>query len=138
MTSKDILRALRDPIEAFTNALASELVRRAGANGSIYPSVQDRQTLMIAFYASSHGIIGVEFTAPPLLPAVTLMVNRQLYDSIDDSLKAVFRYSQKSFSRDREVIILKLGAYDVDQYSDASPYYPLRKYQGAVGSTGKI
>ena len=124
MTSKDILRALRYPIEEFTNAITAELVKRAGAQGSIYPSVHDRQTLMIAFYSSSHGIIGIEFTSPPLLPAISIMVNRELYEAVHEKYRAVFSYSQKSFSRDREVIILKLGAYDVDRYSDASPYYP--------------
>ena len=131
MTSKDILRALRAPLQDFTNELVVQMGILAGDKGSIRTDVDT-----IFFVCSDHeyGVINVALTEPPLLPAVTIMVNSELYEKVRDEFKHVFRNSQTSRVGSGTVTVIKLGAYDVDRYSDASPYHPLRKYRGAVGS----
>ena len=131
MTSKDILRALRAPLQDFTNELVVQIGILAGEAGSIRA---DEDTIFFACASGDYGAINIAFTEPPLLPAVTIMVNSELYGMVQDELKHVFRYSETSRVRGGAVTVIKLGAYDVDRYSDASPYYPLRKYRGAVGS----
>ena len=131
MTSKDILRALREPVQDFTNELVVQIGILAGEAGSVRA---DEDTIFFACASGDYGAINIAFTEPPLLPAVTIMVNSELYGMVQDELKHVFRYSETSRVRGGAVTVIKLGAYDVDRYSDASPYYPLRKYRGAVGS----
>lgn len=131
MTSKDILRALREPLQDLTNELAVQMGKLAGEVGGIKC---DADTVYYSCSSGEYGIINIEFTSPPLLPAVTIMVNSELFGMVRDEFKHVFRYSQTSRIRGGAATVIKLGAYDVDRYSDASPYYPLRKYRGAVGS----
>lgn len=131
MTSKDILRALRAPLQDFTNELVVQMKILAGERGDI---IQDSDTLFLVCASGEYGVINIAFTEPPLLPAVTIMVNSELYGRVQDEFKHVFRYSQTSRVGDGTATVIKLGAYDVDRYSDASPYHPLRKYRGEVGS----
>ena len=131
MTSKDILRALREPLQDFTNELVVQIGILAGEAGSIRA---DEDTIFFACASGEYGVINIAFTEPPLLPAVTIMVNSELYGMVQDEFKHVFRYSETSRVGGGTATVIKLGAYDVDRYSDASPYYPLRKYRGAVGS----
>lgn len=132
MTSKDILRALREPLQDFTNELVVQIGILAGEAGSIIP---DSDTLFLVCASGEYGVINIAFTEPPLLPAVTIMVNSELYGMVQDEFKHVFRYSETSRVGSGTVTVIKLGAYDVDQYSGASPYHPLRKYRGEVGGS---
>ena len=131
MTSKDILRALREPLQDFTNELVVQIRILAGGEGSIRA---DEDTIFFACDSGEYGVINIALTEAPLLPAVTIMVNSELYGRVLDEFKHVFRYSETSRVGSGTATVIKLGAYDVDRYSDASPYYPLRKYRGAVGS----
>ena len=131
MTSKDILRALREPLQDFTNELVVQIGILAGEAGSIRA---DEDTIFFACASGEYGVINIALTEAPLLPAVTIMVNSELYGRVLDEFKHVFRYSETSRVGSGTATVIKLGAYDVDRYSDASPYYPLRKYRGAVGS----
>lgn len=131
MTSKDILRALRASLQDFTNELVVQMKILAGEAGSIRA---DEDTIFFTCASGEYGIINIAFAEPPLLPAVTIMVNSELYGRVRDEFKHVFRYSETSRVGSGTATVIKLGAYDVDRYSDASPYYPLRKYRGAVGS----
>ena len=131
MTSKDILRALREPLQDFTNELVVQIRILAGEEGSIRA---DEDTIFFACASGEYGVINIALTEAPLLPAVTIMVNSELYGRVLDEFKHVFRYSETSRVGSGTATVIKLGAYDVDRYSDASPYYPLRKYRGAVGS----
>lgn len=137
MTSKDILRALRVPLEDFTNEAAKILTRLVGEPSTITVAL-DYQTLLCVTGEHSYGVVSIGMTEPPLLPAVTLQVNAEVYENVPETFKRVFKYSAKSRTGDGTVIILKLGTYDVDQYSDASPYHPLRKYRGEVGKAAGI
>lgn len=132
MTSKDILRALREPLQDFTNELVVQMKILVGERGDIIP---DSDTLFLVCASGEYGVINIAFTEPPLLPAVTIMVNSELFGMVRDEFKHVFRYSQTSRIRGGAATVIKLGAYDVDQYSDASPYYPLRKYRGEVSGS---
>ena len=132
MTSKDILRALREPVQDFTNELVVQIGILAGEAGNIRA---DEDTIFFACASGEYGVINIAFTDPPLLPAVTIMVNSELYGKVRDEFKHVFRHSQTSRIRGGAATVIKLGAYDVDRYSDASPYHPLRKYRGAVGGS---
>lgn len=131
MTSKDILRALREPLQDFTNELVVQMKILVGERGDIIP---DSDTLFLVCASGEYGVINIAFTEPPLLPAVNIMVNSELYGRVRDEFKHVFRYSQTSRVGGGTATVIKLRAYDVDRYSDASPYHPLRKYRGAVGS----
>ena len=130
MTSKDILRALREPLQGFTNELVVQMKILAGERGDI---ITDSDTLFLVCASGEYGVINIAFTEPPLLPAVTIMVNSELYGMVQDEFKHVFRYSETSRVGGGTATVIKLGAYDVDQYSDSSPYHPLRKYRGEVG-----
>lgn len=132
MTSKDILRALRAPLQDFTNELVVQMKILAGERGDI---ISDSDTLFLVCASGEYGVINIAFTEPPLLPAVTIMVNSKLYGMVQDELKHVFRYSETSRVGGGTATVIKLGAYDVDRYSDASPYHPLRKYRGEVGGS---
>ena len=132
MTSKDILRALRAPLQDFTNELVVQMKILAGERGDIIP---DSDTLFLVCASGEYGVINIAFTEPPLLPAVIIMVNSELYGMVQDEFKHVFRYSETSRVGGGTATIIKLGAYDVDRYSDSSPYHPLRKYRGAVGGS---
>ena len=132
MTSKDILRALRAPLQDFTNELVVQMKILAGERGDI---ITDSDTLFLVCASGEYGVINIAFTEPPLLPAVTIMVNSELYGKVQDEFKHVFRYSETSRVGGGTATIIKLGAYDVDRYSDSSPYHPLRKYRGAVGGS---
>ena len=129
MTSKDILRALREPLQDFTNELVVQMKILAGERGDI---ITDSDTLFLVCASGEYGVINIAFTEPPLLPAVTIMVNSELYGMVQDEFKHVFRYSETSRVGSGTATVIKLGAYDVDRYSDASPYHPLRKYRGEV------
>ena len=131
MTSKDILRALREPLQDFTNELVVQIGILAGEAGSIRA---DEDTIFFACASGEYGVINIALTEAPLLPAVTIMVNSELYGMVRDEFKHVFRYSETGRVGSGTATVIKLGAYDVDRYSDASPYYTLRKYRGAVGS----
>ena len=137
MTSKDILRALRVPLEDFTNEAAKILTRFAGEPSTITVAL-DYQTLLCVTGERSYGVVSIGMTEPPLLPAITLQVNAEVYENVPKNFKRVFKHSTKSRTGGGTSILIKLGAYDVDQYSDAGPYYPLRKYRGEVGSTHKV
>ena len=130
MTSKDILRALREPLQDFTNELVVQIGILAGEKGSIR---NDADTIFFVCPGGEYGVINIALTEAPLLPAVTIMVNSELYGRVRDEFKHVFRNSQTSRVGSGTATVIKLGAYDVDRYSDASPYYPLRKYRGEVG-----
>ena len=130
MTSKDILRALRAPLQDFTNELVVQIKILAGERGNIR---HDADTIFFTCASGEYGVINIALTEAPLLPAVTIMVNSELYGMVRDEFKHVFRYSEASRVGGGTATVIKLGAYDVDRYSDASPYYPLRKYRGAVG-----
>ena len=130
MTSKDILRALRAPLQDLTNELAVQMKILVGERGDI---ISDGDTLFFVCAGGEYGVINIAFTEPPLLPAVTIMVNSELYGKVRDEFKHVFRHSETSGVGGGTATIIKLGAYDVDRYSDASPYHPLRKYRGEVG-----
>ena len=130
MTSKDILRALRAPLQDLTNELAVQMKILVGERGDI---ISDGDTLFFVCAGGEYGVINIAFTEPPLLPAVTIMVNSELFGMVCDDFKHVFRYSQTSRIRGGAATVIKLGAYDVDRYSDASHYHPLRKYRGEVG-----
>ena len=132
MTSKDILRALRAPLQDFTNELVVQIGILAGEKGSIR---NDDDTIFFVCPSGEYGIINIAFAEPPLLPAVTIMVNSELYGRVRDEFKHVFRYSQTSRVGSGTTTVIKLGAYDVDRYSDSSPYHPLRKYRGEVGGS---
>ena len=130
MTSKDILRALREPLQDFTNELVVQIGILAGEAGNIRA---DEDTIFFACASGEYGVINIAFTEPPLLPAVTIMVNSELYGMVQDEVKHVFRYSEASRVGGGTATVIKLGAYDVDRYSASSPYHPIRKYRGAVG-----
>ena len=130
MTSKDILRALRAPLQDFTNELVVQMKILVGERGDI---ISDGDTLLFVCAGGEYGVINIAFTEPPLLPAVTIMVNSELYGMVQDEFKHVFRYSETIRVGGGTATVIKLGAYDVDQYSDSSPYHPLRKYRGEVG-----
>ena len=130
MTSKDILRALREPLQDFTNELVVQIGILAGEEGSIRA---DEDTIFFACASGEYGVINIAFTEPPLLPAVAIMVNSELYGRVRDEFKHVFRYSETGRVGGGAATVIKLRAYDVDRYSDASPYYPLRKYRSEVG-----
>ena len=132
MTSKDILRALRAPLQDFTNELVVQIGILAGEKGSIR---NDADTIFFVCPSGEYGIINIAFAEPPLLPAVAIMVNSELYGRVRDEFKHVFRYSQTSRDGSGTTTVIKLGAYDVDLYSDSSPYHPLRKYRGEVGGS---
>ena len=130
MTSKDILRALRAPLQDFTNELVVQIKLLAGERGNIR---HDADTIFFTWASGEYGVINIALTEPPLLPAVTIMVNSELYGMVQDEFKHVFRYSETSRGGSGTATVIKLGAYDVDRHSDASPYYPIRKYRGEVG-----
>ena len=130
MTSKDILRALRAPLQDFTNELVVQMKILVGERGDI---TSDGDTLFFVCAGGEYGVINIAFTEPPLLPAVTIMVNSELYGMVQDEFKHVFRYSETGRVGSGTATVIKLGAYDVDRYSDASPYHTLRKYRGEVG-----
>ena len=130
MTSKDILRALREPLQDFTNELVVQIGILAEEAGSVRA---DEDTIFFACASGEYGVINIAVTEPPLLPAVTIMVNSELYGRVRDEFKHIFRHSETSGVGGGTDTIIKLGAYDVDRYSDASPYHPLRKYRGEVG-----
>ena len=132
MTSKDILRALREPLQDFTNELVVQIGILAGEAGNIRA---DEDTIFFACASGEYGIINIALTEAPLLPAVTLMVNSELYGMVQDEFKHVFRYSETGRVGSGTATVIKLGAYDVERYSDASPYHPLRKYRGEVGGS---
>ena len=132
MTSKDILRALRAPLQDFTNELVVQIGILAGERGSIR---NDADTIFFVCPSGEYGVINIALTEAPLLPAVTIMVNSELYEKVRDEFKHVFRNSQTSRVGSGTATVIKLGAYDVDRYSDASPYHPLRKYRGEVGGS---
>ena len=132
MTSKDILRALRAPLQDFTNELVVQIGILAGEAGSIRA---DEDTIFFTCASGEYGIINIAFAEPPLLPAVAIMVNSELYGRVRDEFKHVFRNSQTSKLGSGTTTIIKLRAHDVDRYSDASPYHPLRKYRGEVGGS---
>ena len=132
MTSKDILRALRAPLQDFTNELVVKMRILAGEKGSIR---NDDDTIFYTCAGAEYGVINIALTEPPLLPAVTIMVNSELYGMVRDEFKHVFRHSETSGVGGGTATIIKLGAYDVDRYSASSPYHPLRKYRGAVGGS---
>ena len=102
----------------------------AGERGDI---ITDSDTLFWVCAGGEYGVINIAFTEPPLLPAVTIMVNSELYGKVRDEFKHVFRYSETGRVGSGTATVIKLGAYDVDRYSDASPYHPLRKYRSEVG-----
>ena len=131
MTSKDILRALREPLQDFTNELVVQIGILAGEAGSIR---NDADTIFFVCPSGEYGVINIALTEAPLLPAVTIMVNSELYEKVQDEFKHVFRNSQTSKLGSGTATVIKLGAYDVERYSNASPYHPLRKYRGEVGS----
>ena len=72
MTSKDILRALRAPLQDLTNELAVQMKILVGERGDI---ISDGDTLFFVCAGGEYGVINIAFTEPPLLPAVTIMVN---------------------------------------------------------------
>ena len=130
MTSKDILRALREPLQDFTNELVVQIGILAGEKGSIRNCAD---TIFFVCPGGEYGVINIALTEPPLLPAVTIMVNSELYGMVQDEFKHVFRYSETSRVGGGTATVIKLGAYDVDRYSASSHYHPLRKYRGEVG-----
>ena len=116
MTSKDILRALREPLQDFTNELVVQIGILAGEAGSIR---NDADTIFFVCPSGEYGVINIALTEAPLLPAVTIMVNSELYEKVQDEFKHVFRNSQTSRIGSGTATVIKLGAYDVDRYSDA-------------------
>ena len=132
MTSKDILLALRAPLQDFTNELVVQIGVLAGEAGSIRA---DEDTIFFTCVSGEYGVINIALAEPPLLPAVTIMVNSELYGMVQDEFIHVFRYSETSRVGGGTATVIKLRAHDVDRYSDASPYHPLRKYRGEVGGS---
>ena len=124
MTSKDILRALREPLQDFTNELVVQIGVLAGEAGSIRA---DEDTIFFACASGEYGIINIAFAEPPLLPAVTILINSELYGRVRDEFKHVFRYSETGRVGSGTTTIIKLRAHDVDRYSAASPYHPPQK-----------
>ena len=116
MTSKDVLRALSAPLQDFTNELVVQIGILTGERGSIR---HDADTIFFVCPSGEYGVINIALTEAPLLPAVTLMVNSELYEKVRDEFKHVFRNSQTSKLGSGAATVIKLGAYDVDRYSDA-------------------
>lgn len=133
LTSKDLLRLLRVPLEDFTNEVVKKVMQNTGNKGML-ATHDDGETLVVNTSIGSYGVVSIGMTAEPLLPSVTIMVNNAIFKELGHEFTGLFSYGSTSFSRDCEVRVIRLGVEALNWQPPTEAYHPLRKYRGPVGS----
>lgn len=137
MTSKDLLRAIRIPLEDITKEIVKQIEGMSGQKGYIV-SADEGYTLIIKLSDGDYGLVSIGLSEPPLAPMVTIMMNNALYGRVGDEFKGLFRHHSASHSRTGTVLTVRFGAEAADWREDSQPYHPLRKYRGATGKAAGV